>query len=56
MAPKNSKKPTPKKNSLRIPKDAQVKIIEISPRTFFIPLLVIALGLAMYSLWSSRQS
>lgn len=43
MAPKNTKKPTPKKPNLNIPKDAKVKIIEITPRTFLVPLLIFAL-------------
>ena len=52
MAPKNSKKPTPKKPILRLPKDAQVKIIEITPRTFLFPILGIALIWALYTLWA----
>ena len=36
MAPKNTKKPVPKKPNIRIPKDAQEKVIEITPRTFLI--------------------
>jgi cell division protease FtsH len=52
MAPKNQKKPTQKKPILRLPKDAQVKIIEITPRTFLFPLLGIALIWALYSLWA----
>ncbi len=50
--PKNPKKSTPKKPIIRLPKDAQVKIIEITPRTFLYPLLAIALIWALYTLWS----
>ncbi len=56
MTPKNPKKPLLKKSPLRIPKDAQVKIIEISPRTFIIPLLLIALGWSLYTLWAANQN
>jgi hypothetical protein len=50
--PKNPiKKPTPKKPGIRLPKDAQVKIIEITPRTFLFPLLAIALIWALYTLY-----
>jgi ATP-dependent Zn protease len=58
MAPKKSKKSAPKKVNppIRIPKDAQVKIIEITPRSFLIPIIVIALLWALYSMWASRGS
>ena len=54
MAEKSPKKPNQKKQSPRIPglpKDAKVKVIEITPRTFIIPLLVIALIWSLYSYW-----
>ena len=51
MAPRNQKKPSPKKLPIRIPKDAKVKIIEIGPRTFIIPLLLSALVWSLYTLW-----
>jgi cell division protease FtsH len=54
--PKNPKKPTPKKPIIRLPKDAQVKIIEITPRTFLFPLLGIALIWALYTLWAQSGS
>ena len=50
--PKNPKKITPKKPIIRLPKDTQVKIIEITPRTFLYPLLATALIWALYSLWA----
>jgi cell division protease FtsH len=56
MAPK---KPLPKKTPTRIPripKDAQVKVIEIGPRTFIIPLLAIALGWALWTIWSQNNN
>lgn len=56
MAPK---KPLPKKTPTRIPripKDAQVKVIEIGPRTFIIPLLAIALGWALWTIWSQNSN
>ncbi|MBC7503539.1 ATP-dependent zinc metalloprotease FtsH [Candidatus Gracilibacteria bacterium] len=56
MAPKKTKKSTQKKPILRIPKDTQVKIIEITPRTFLFPLLGIALFWALYSLWISNSN
>lgn len=56
MAPKNTKKPLPKKPNIRIPKDAQVKVIEITPRTFLIPILAIALAWSLYSLWMNNSS
>ena len=56
MAPKNPKKTTPKKPIPRIPKDAQVKIIEITPRTFLFPLLGIALIWALYTLWAQSST
>lgn len=49
--PKNPKKTTPKKPIVRLPKDTQVKIIEITPRTFLFPLLAIALIWALYTLY-----
>ncbi len=52
MAPKTPKKLNSKKPVLRLPKDAQVKIIEITPRTFLFPLLGIALIWALYTLWA----
>jgi hypothetical protein len=48
MASKNIKKPTPKKSPIRIPKDVQVKIIEISPRSIFILLLALTLAWSLY--------
>lgn len=55
MAPKKIKKPISKKlPPIRIPKDAQIKIIEITPRTFLIPVIVISLLWALYSMWASR--
>jgi hypothetical protein len=56
MAPKKPNKLTQKKPILRIPKDTQVKIIEITPRTFLFPLLGIALFWALYSLWATNSS
>lgn len=56
MAPKTPKKTTPKKPIPRLPKDAQVKIIEITPRTFLFPLLGIALFWALYTLWTQSGS
>ena len=56
MTPKKTKKPTQKKPILRIPKDTQVKIIEITPRTFLFPLLGIALFWALYTLWTSNSN
>ena len=56
MAPKIPKKPIPKKTPLHIPKDAKVKIIEITPRTFIIPLLGIALIWAIVTLWDQNSS
>jgi hypothetical protein len=59
MAPKNqknTKKPTSKKPTIRLPKDAQVKIIEITPRTFLYPLLAIALVWGLYTLWTNQGS
>lgn len=57
MAPKNPlKKPTQKKQNPRLPKDPQVKIIEITPRTFLIPLLAIALAWSLWSLWANNSS
>ena len=53
MASKNIKKPTPKKSPIRIPKDVQVKIIEISPRSIFILLLALTLAWSLYWLWNS---
>lgn len=52
MALKNIKKPIQKKSPVRIPKDVQVKIIEISPRSIFILLLVLTLAWSLYWLWS----
>jgi cell division protease FtsH len=55
MAPKKIKKPISKKlPPLRIPKDSQIKIIEITPRTFLIPIIIIALLWGLYSMWASR--
>ena len=55
MVPKKSKKIISRKAPhIRIPKDAQVKIIEITPRSFLIPMIVLALIWALYSMWSSR--
>jgi hypothetical protein len=55
MAPKKIKKPISKKlPPIRIPKDAQIKIIEITPRTFLIPIVIIALLWGLYSMWASR--
>lgn len=56
MAPKNNKKPPQKKIPLRLPKDAQVKIIEITPRTFLIPILALALGWSLWSFWSLNST
>lgn len=56
MAPKIPKKPAQKKSPLNIPKDAKVKIIEITPRTFIIPLLVFALVWALFTLWDQNSS
>lgn len=52
MAPKNNKKPNPKKIPIKLPKDAQVKIIEITPRTFLIPILIGALVWSLWSFWN----
>ncbi|MBC7498597.1 ATP-dependent zinc metalloprotease FtsH [Candidatus Gracilibacteria bacterium] len=54
--PKNPKKITPKKPIIRLPKDAQVKIIEITPRTFLYPILSVALIWALYTLYSQSGS
>jgi cell division protease FtsH len=56
MAPRNQKKPAPKKLPIRIPKDTKVKIIEITPRTFIIPLLAFALIWALITLWDQNSS
>jgi cell division protease FtsH len=56
MAPRNQKKPSPKKLPIRIPKDAKVKIIEIGPRTFIIPLLLTALVWSLYTLWMQNST
>lgn len=51
MSPKNQKK-TPKKpapRSPKIPKDAKIKVIEITPRSFLMPLLIVGLIWAIYS-------
>ncbi len=56
MAPKTPKKPTQKKLPLNVPKDAKIKIIEITPRTFIIPLLGFALIWALITLWDQNSS
>ena len=56
MAPKNNKKIPQKKIPLRLPKDAQVKIIEITPRTFLIPILAFALGWSLWSFWTLNST
>ena len=56
MAPKHNKKPNSKKSPLHLPKDAKVKIIEITPRTFIIPLLAFALIWALITLWNENSS
>ena len=56
MAPKIPKRSTQKKSPINIPKDAKVKIIEITPRTFIIPLLVFALIWALFTLWDQNSS
>ncbi len=56
MAPKHNKKPNSKKIPLHLPKDAKIKIIEITPRTFLIPLLAFALGWSLYTLWMQNSS
>ena len=56
MAPKNPKRLPPKKLPINIPKDAKVKIIEITPRTFIVPLLVFALIWALVTLWNQNSS
>ena len=56
MAPKIPKRSTQKKSPINIPKDAKVKIIEITPRTFIIPLLIFALIWALVTLWDQNSS
>jgi cell division protease FtsH len=56
MAPKIPRKPAQKKLPLNIPKDAKVKIIEITPRTIIIPLLVFSLIWALLTLWNQNSS
>ncbi len=37
-----------------MPKDASIKVIEITPKTFLIPVLVITLLWAIYSTWANQ--
>lgn len=55
MAPKKIKKPITKKSPIHLPKNTQVKIIEITPRSFLLPLLICALIWALYTLWLSQS-
>ena len=56
MAPKNNKKLPPKKLPIKLPKDAQVKIVEITPRTFLYPILLLALGWSLYTLYIASSN
>lgn len=58
MSPKKDKKQTTKKPLPRIPglpKDAKVKVIEITPKTFLLPLLVIAIIWSVWTAWMSSN-
>lgn len=50
--PTNDKPPKKLPKIPGLPKDANVKVIEITPRTFLLPLLLVALGWAIYSTWT----
>ncbi len=58
--PKKTKKTPPKKpNNPKLPKlppGAKVKVIEITPRTFFLPLIFIGFLSALLWVWSGYKS
>jgi hypothetical protein len=57
MAPKKTEKTEKKLPKIPgLPKDANIKVIEISPRMFIIPLLLIAIVWAIFESWSSYNS
>lgn len=55
--PNNNDKPQKKiPNIPGLPKDANVKIIEITPKTFLIPLFFLVFSWALYSTWTGHTS
>lgn len=59
MAKKPNKNDKPQKkipNIPGLPKDANVKVIEITPKTFLVPLFFLVFAWAIYSTWTGYTS